>query len=302
MAHPLSSGATTRSAAPSASAEQSASHFIMSFTLETPAAAAKRISRGAMVRPGYSTAMSSFGGGPTGRPPLLRGYRRGLPAQLVHRAVCAARTEDRAAAHRSSTRPPRARRSRAARRHRHLYPPVEQVNQHESACGISWLAGLSGREHGVIGITGVPQMRYNDITIGDFIQATGNGSSRRRQEFATARQPCEPAHFTDRAGRTLPCVSLLPSTWQSGVPNGSRSYSRPSVEGCHELAQIDISRSSPPSARRGPRATVLREIRTAARTGARCSRPDGQFFSQVPLRSPVLAARRCLSPAQSTER
>ncbi len=47
-------------------------------------------------------------------------------------------------------------------------PLYEQVNLQ---VGVeAWLAAEPGREHQLIGITGVPQMRFNDITIGDLIQ------------------------------------------------------------------------------------------------------------------------------------
>ena len=46
-------------------------------------------------------------------------------------------------------------------------PLYEQVNLQ---VGVeAWLAAAPGRTHEVIGITGVPQMRFNDISIGDLI-------------------------------------------------------------------------------------------------------------------------------------
>jgi hypothetical protein len=48
-------------------------------------------------------------------------------------------------------------------------PMYEQVNLQ---VGLeAWLTAEAGREHTAIGITSVPQMRFNDVTIGDLIQS-----------------------------------------------------------------------------------------------------------------------------------
>ena len=52
-------------------------------------------------------------------------------------------------------------------------PLYEQVNLQ---VGVeAWLAAEPGRGHELIGITGVPQMRFNDVTIGDLIQTPAGG-------------------------------------------------------------------------------------------------------------------------------
>ena len=80
-------------------------------------------------------------------------------------------------------------------------PLYEQVNLQ---VGVeAWLAAAPGRTHEVIGITGVPQMRFNDISIGDLIQTppgslfgdAGVGAP------VTMNLPCGPD------GQTRPCVS-----------------------------------------------------------------------------------------------
>ena len=80
-------------------------------------------------------------------------------------------------------------------------PLYEQVNLQ---AGVeAWLAAGPGREHDLIGITGVPQMRFNDITIGDLIQ-TPPGSlfgSAGIGAPLTMNLPCGPD------GQTRPCVS-----------------------------------------------------------------------------------------------
>ncbi|HEY6494097.1 MAG TPA: ATP-binding protein [Trebonia sp.] len=79
-------------------------------------------------------------------------------------------------------------------------PLYEQVNLQ---IGVdAWLAG-PGREHEAVGITGVGQMRFNDVTIGDFIQATpgtmyGNAGV---GAPVAVNLPCGPD------GQTMPCVS-----------------------------------------------------------------------------------------------
>jgi hypothetical protein len=66
----------------------------------------------------------------------------------------------------------------------------------------AWLAE-AGRSHELIGITGVPDMRFNDVTFGDLIQAhSGNLFGHAGVGAPVAvNLPCGPD------GRTLPCVS-----------------------------------------------------------------------------------------------
>ncbi len=80
-------------------------------------------------------------------------------------------------------------------------PLYEQVNLQ---VGIeAWLADGQDRQHEVIGITGVPQMRFHDVTIGDIIQAT-HGSA-----FAEAGvgAPVSINLPSGPDGQTRPCVS-----------------------------------------------------------------------------------------------
>jgi hypothetical protein len=80
-------------------------------------------------------------------------------------------------------------------------PLYEQVNLQ---AGVeAWLAADPRRRHEVIGITGVPQMRFNDITIGDLIQVGGGGMYANAGVGApvTMNLPCGPG------GQTRPCVT-----------------------------------------------------------------------------------------------
>jgi hypothetical protein len=79
-------------------------------------------------------------------------------------------------------------------------PLYEQVNLQ---IGLdAWLA-QPGREHRAIGITGVTQMRFSDVTVGDFIQAAPGGQYGRAGVGAPVAMnlPCGPD------GKTMPCVS-----------------------------------------------------------------------------------------------
>jgi len=79
-------------------------------------------------------------------------------------------------------------------------PLYEQVNLQ---IGLdAWLAE-PGREHESIGITGVPQMRFTDITIGDLIQTAGDAMYRK----AGVGAPVSVNLPSGPDGETLPCVS-----------------------------------------------------------------------------------------------
>ena len=80
-------------------------------------------------------------------------------------------------------------------------PLYEQVNLQVGVD--AWLAAEPGREHQLIGITGVPQMRFNDITIGDLIQTPPGSMFGNAGVGAptTVNLPCGPDE------QTRPCVS-----------------------------------------------------------------------------------------------
>jgi hypothetical protein len=130
------------------------------------------------------------------RPELADAGR--LARKLVHRAVRAARTED-----------------QPLRRVLldHLGPDAATLPTVSDTCPLyeqvnlqigldAWLT-RPGREHEAIGVTGVPQMRFDDVTIGDLIQATPGTmySSAGAGAPVAMNLPCGPD------GQTLPCVS-----------------------------------------------------------------------------------------------
>jgi hypothetical protein len=141
--------------------------------------------------------MTSFGESPgDGRPELADVGR--LTRKLVHRAVRTARTEDQPL-----------RRALLD----HLGPDAATLPAVSDTCPLyeqvniqvgldAWLAE-PGREHEAIGITGVAQMRFNDLTIGDLIQAppgSNYGDAGVGAPVAISL-PCGPD------GETMPCVS-----------------------------------------------------------------------------------------------
>ena len=68
----------------------------------------------------------------------------------------------------------------------------------------AWLAADPRRQHEIIGITGIPQMRFSDITIGDLIQAHADGGAYASAGIGapvTVNLPCGPD------GQTMPCVT-----------------------------------------------------------------------------------------------
>ena len=196
--------------------------------------------------------MSSFGERSADDRPDLADAAR-LARKLVHRAVRTARTEDQplrrvlldhlgpdAATLPSVT---------------DTAPLYEQVNLQVGAGCVA--GGQPGREHEVIGITGVPQMRFNDVTIGDLIQAApGSMYGSAGVGRAGGHEPAL------RAGRADPAVReqrhLPRPRW---CRTGSRSCSSPSGLGMRH------TESEPPGHRHQPAtgpAAVLREIRTLA--------------------------------------
>ncbi len=141
--------------------------------------------------------MTSFGESlGDGRPELADVGR--LTRKLVHRAVRTARTED-----------------QPLRRVLldHLGPDAATLPAVSDTCPLyeqvnmqvgldAWLAE-PGREHEAIGITGVAQMRFNDLTIGDLIQAPAGSNYGDAGVGAPVAMslPCGPD------GETMPCVS-----------------------------------------------------------------------------------------------
>ena len=80
-----------------------------------------------------------------------------------------------------------------------------------STCKPAWRPGLSAdprRQHEVIGITGVPQMRFNDITIGDLIQVHARRHVRQRGSRRAGHD--EPALRSRRADQAVRHQRHLP--------------------------------------------------------------------------------------------
>jgi hypothetical protein len=131
-------------------------------------------------------------------------------------------------------------------------PLYEQVNLQ---IGVdAWLAE-PGREHEAIGITRVAQMRFNDVTIGDLIQATPGSMYYSAGVGApvSVNLPCGPD------GETMPCVSNGIYLVREGAERLAIMF-RPSGMGIrHTEMNLQVIGSS---LRRAE--TVLREIRTLA--------------------------------------
>jgi hypothetical protein len=140
--------------------------------------------------------MTSFGEVSGNDQPELADVGR-LARRLVHRAVRTARTED-----------------QPLRRVLldHLGPDAATLPTVSDTCPLyeqvnlqvgldAWLAE-PGREHEAIGLTGVQQMRFNDVTIGDLIQAAADTIYSRAGVGApvATNLPCGPD------GQTLPCA------------------------------------------------------------------------------------------------
>src|ERR1700761_4154490 len=193
--------------------------------------------------------MTSFGESPgDGRPELADVGR--LTRRLVHRAVRTARTEDR---------PLR----RALLEHlgpdaatlpsvSDTCPLYEQVN---TQIGLdAWLAE-PGREHEAIGITGVAQMRFNDLTIGDLIQAPAGGNFGGAGVGAPSllSLPCGPD------GETMPCVSSGIYLVREGDERLALMFKPTGLTVRHTEMNLQVVATS---GRRA--AAVLREIRALA--------------------------------------
>jgi len=141
--------------------------------------------------------MTSFGESLANDRPELADVGR-LAAKMVHRAVRTARTEDRPLRRvlldhlgpDAATLPAVSDTS----------PLYEHVNLQAGVD--AWLSG-PGREHEAVGITGVGQMRFNDVTIGDFIQGMPGTQYGNAGVGApvVVNLPCGPD------GETMPCVS-----------------------------------------------------------------------------------------------
>jgi len=141
--------------------------------------------------------MTSFGESLANDRPELADVGR-LARKMMHRAVRTARTEDRPLRRvlldhlgpGAATLPTVSDTS----------PLYEHVNLQ---AGVNaWLAG-PGRAHEVVGITGVGQMRFNDVTIGDLVEGApgtmyGNAGV---GAPVVVNLPCGPD------GETMPCVS-----------------------------------------------------------------------------------------------
>src|SRR5579862_4109503 len=108
--------------------------------------------------------MAGMGVPPAGERPELADAGR-LARKLLHRAVRTARSEDQPL--------------RAVLLD-HLGPDAATLPTVSDTCPLyeqvnlqvgleAWLAADPGRRHEVVGITGVPQLRFNDLTIGDLI-------------------------------------------------------------------------------------------------------------------------------------
>src|ERR1700751_531571 len=141
--------------------------------------------------------MTTFGQSFADGEPELADVGR-LARKLVHRAVRTARTED-----------------QPLRRVLldHLGPDAATLPAVSGTCPLyeqvnlqigldAWLAE-PGREHEAIGITGIAQMRFTDVTIGDLIQAPPGSHYGAAGVGAPVAMslPCGPG------GETLPCVS-----------------------------------------------------------------------------------------------
>jgi ATPase family associated with various cellular activities (AAA) len=131
--------------------------------------------------------MASASASPADERPELADAGR-LARKLVQRAVRTARTQDQAlrAVLLDHLGPDAATLPTVS----DTVPLYEQVNLQ---VGLeAWLAASPARSHDVIGVTGVQQIRFNDVTIGDFVQA-----------------PTESAY--GRAGVGAPVIMSLPS-------------------------------------------------------------------------------------------
>ena len=142
--------------------------------------------------------MAGMGVPPAGERPELADAGR-LARKLLHRVVRTARSEDQQLrAMLLGHLGPGAATLPTVSDTRPLY---EQVNLQ---IGVeAWLAAGPARAHELIGLTGVPAMRFNDVTIGDLIQSGPGGMYSEAGVGAPVmiNLPCGPD------GQTRPCVS-----------------------------------------------------------------------------------------------
>ena len=199
--------------------------------------------------------MTSFGERSADDRPDLADVGR-LARKLVHRAVRTARTEDQPLRRvlldhlgpNAATLPSIS----------DTGPLYEQVNLQVGLD--AWLAE-PGREHEAIGITGIAQMRFSDVTIGDLIQAAPGTmySSAGVGAPVAMNLPCGPD------GQTLPCVSNGIYLVRDGA--GPRDHVQPVRHGHAAHRDEPPGRQHQPGA--GPRRCCGRSGRW--RTSARCS-------------------------------
>jgi ATPase family protein associated with various cellular activities (AAA) len=133
-------------------------------------------------------------------------------------------------------------------------PLYEQVNLQ---VGVeAWLAAEPGRQHEVVGITGVPQMRFNDITIGDLIQTPPGSMFGDAGVGAplTMNLPCGPD------GQTRPCVSNGIYLVRDGADRLAIMFKASGLGMRHTEVNLQVIGTSQDRA-----AEVLREIQVLAR-------------------------------------
>jgi hypothetical protein len=191
--------------------------------------------------------MTPFGGRFADERPELADAGR-LARKLVHRAVRTARTED-----------------QPLRRVLldHLGPDAATLPAVSDTCPLyeqvnlqigldAWLAE-PGREHEAIGITGVQQMRFNDVTIGDLIQAAADTiySSAGVGAPVAMNLPCGPD------GQTRPCVTNGIYLVRDGAERLAIMF-RPSGLGMRQTERhcSPLKQTWPPQRRRQAKATV----------------------------------------------
>jgi hypothetical protein len=193
--------------------------------------------------------MTSFGEATADDQPELADVGR-LARKLMHRAVRTARTED-----------------QPLRRVLldHLGPGAAALPAVSDTCPLyeqvnlqigldAWLAE-PGREHEAIGITGIAQMRFTDVTIGDLIQAAPDSPYGKAGVSAPVAMdlPCGPD------GQTMPCVSNGIYLVREGDERFAIIFKPSGMTVRHTEMNLQVVG---PSLRRAE--TVLREIRALA--------------------------------------
>jgi hypothetical protein len=193
--------------------------------------------------------MTTFGERSADERPELADAGR-LARKLVHRAVRTARTED-----------------QPLRRVLldHLGPDAATLPTVSDTCPLyeqvnlqvgldAWLAE-PGREHEAISITGIQQMRFSDVTIGDLLQAApGTAYSNAGVGAPVAMNlPCGPD------GQTLPCVSNGVYLVREGTERLAIMFKPSGLSVRQTEMNLQVIGASQRRAE-----TVLREIRTLA--------------------------------------